>query len=471
MNFIVIVSDTLRWDHLGCYGNDWISTPHIDAFASESLVFDKAYTASFPTVPNRHDVLTGRFTATYMPWAPLPTEETVLAGVLSEAGYRTMMISDTNHTLENGYFYQRGFDGFEWIRGQENDNWQTCQPRLPACDLSRIRKGPELPHYRNRARWRSEADRFVAVTMATACDWLEANRHSPFFLYVDTFDPHEPWDPPQHYVEMYDPGYAGEVIDYPHYAYVDGYLSEAELKHCRALYAGEVTLVDRWAGRVLEKIRDLGLLEDTMVIFTADHGFLHGEHGIIGKSLLSPTTGWSYVPLYNEISRIPMIVHTPGGAAGRCQAVIQPPDLMPTILEAAGLEIPDTVQGRSFLPVAEGKQAAHRERAFSFAYVGEDNTVATITDGKWQGTIWPVKSKPATSGEAIDYAVDGLPKRADPNYKPRKPLLYDLQADPAQATNLAADNPEILSRMRRHFVEFLEQCRTDPEIVSRWSEE
>jgi len=97
--------------------------------------------------------------------------------------------------------------------------------------------------------------------------------------------------------------------------------------------------------------------------------------------------------------------------------------------------------------------------------------VATITDGKWQGTIWPVKQKPATSGEAIDYAVDGLPKRADPNYKPRKPLLYDLQADPAQTTNLAADNPEILGRMRRHFVEFLAQCRTDPEIVSRWSEE
>jgi len=468
MNFIVIISDTLRRDHLGCYGNDWISTPHIDAFASGALVFDAAYAASFPTVPHRHDVLTGRFTATYMPWAPLPKRETVLAQVLSGAGYWTMMVSDTNHTLEHGYFYQRGFDGFEWIRGQENDNWKTCEPKLPACDLSRTRKGEALRHYRNRAHWRGEADTFVAVTMATACDWLETNRRRPFLLYVDTFDPHEPWDPPQHYVDMYDPGYTGEVIDYPRYTYVDGYLSEAELGHCRALYAGEVTLVDRWAGRLLEKIRDLGLLEDTMVIFTADHGFLHGEHGVIGKSLLSPETGWSYLPLYDEISHVPMIVHVPGAAAGRSDAMIQPPDIMPTILEAAGLEIPETVQGRSFLPIAQGKKTAHRERAFSFAYVGQDNTVATVTEGKWQATFWPARPMPTAGRE--DYAVDGLPKHADLKRSAREPLLYDLQADPEQTRNLAPDNPELLSRMRRHFVEFLEQCQTDAKIVSCWRE-
>lgn len=118
MNFIVIVSDTFRRDHLGAYGNKWISTPHIDAFADKALVFDKAYSASFPTVPHRHDLMTGRFTATYMPWAPLPRDETVLAQVLSAAGYTTMMVCGCTHMLENGYHYDRGFEGFEWIRGQ-----------------------------------------------------------------------------------------------------------------------------------------------------------------------------------------------------------------------------------------------------------------------------------------------------------------------------------------------------------------
>ena len=125
MNFIVIISDTLRRDHLGCYGNEWISTPNIDRFAERSLVLDRAYSASFPTVPHRRDVMTGRFTASYTPWAPLDREEVVLQQVLSDTGYVTMMVCDCPHIVENGYHYDRGFTGFEWIRGQETDRWRT----------------------------------------------------------------------------------------------------------------------------------------------------------------------------------------------------------------------------------------------------------------------------------------------------------------------------------------------------------
>jgi arylsulfatase A-like enzyme len=93
--------------------------------------------------------------------------------------------------------------------------------------------------------------------------WLEENVEcQPFFLYVDTFDPHEPWDPPQWYVDLYDPGYQGEEVIYPQYAPCD-FLSEAEVKHCRALYAGEVTMVDAWVGKLLNRLDDLGLREDT----------------------------------------------------------------------------------------------------------------------------------------------------------------------------------------------------------------
>ena len=98
MNFIVVVSDTLRRDHLGCYGNQWISTPNVDTFAAESQVFDRAYSGSFPTVPHRRDLMTGRYTAAYTPWAALGSDETVLAQVLGEAGY-TSTVSYTHLTL------------------------------------------------------------------------------------------------------------------------------------------------------------------------------------------------------------------------------------------------------------------------------------------------------------------------------------------------------------------------------------
>ncbi len=298
MNFIIIISDTLRRDHLGCYGNEWISTPNIDRFAAASLLFENAYSASFPTVPHRRDVLTGRFTASYTPWAPLSHDEVVLPEVLRQKDYLSMMICDCPHILENGYHYDRGFDGFEWIRGQESDRWKTW-PDAPQeqCDPAKIRnaEGMRRRHRRNVAWWRHESDTFVARTMAETCRWLEDNyRRENFFLYVDTFDPHEPWDAPQWYVEMYDAGYDGEVVDYPLYARTD-FLTKRELRHARALYAAEVTLVDRWVGRALEKIADLGLFRNTMVMVTTDHGFLHGEHGIMGKSLIGPH-GLSYIP-------------------------------------------------------------------------------------------------------------------------------------------------------------------------------
>jgi len=125
MNFILIISDTLRRDHLGCYGNTWISTPHIDRFAEQSIVFDRTYAASFPTVPHRRDVMTGRYTFTYSVWAPLPLDEVVAAEELGKAGYVSMMVADCPHILENGYHFDRGFAGWEWIRGQESDRWRT----------------------------------------------------------------------------------------------------------------------------------------------------------------------------------------------------------------------------------------------------------------------------------------------------------------------------------------------------------
>ena len=408
VNFIIIISDTFRRDHLGCYGNPWISTSHLDAFAASAQVFENAFCASFPTVPHRRDVMTGRFTATYTGWAPLSEGETVIADVLSKAGYTTAMILDTPHIVENGFYFDRGFDGWEWIRGQESDRWKThpSRPDDPAA-TAKLRNPEEIGkrHRRNIAGRRYESDTFVARTMTSACHWLEDNyRDGPFFLYVDTFDPHEPWDAPQWYVNRYDPGYQGDVVDYPLYAPSD-FLTEAEREHCRALYAGEITLVDRWVGRLLEKIADLRLLDDTMVLFTTDHGFLIGEHDIIGKAFIDE--GYvTQIPLYDEINHIPWIAHLPGGKAGRKNAVVQPQDVMPTILDLAGINVPEGVNGRSFSKVLKGETDAHRDVAVSAAFLKGISTKATVAKSPWRAILLPREQSARHGG--IDLAVDGL---------------------------------------------------------------
>jgi len=466
MNFILIISDTLRRDHLGCYGNEWISTPHIDRFASGALMFERAYSGSFPTVPHRRDVLTGRFTASYTGWAPLSQNEVVLPQVLGKAGYLSMMVCDCPHILENGYHYDRGFDGFEWIRGQESDRWKTF-PEAPAhpCDPSKIRGAERLQkhHRRNVAGWRKEADRFVARTMTAACEWLEQNyKRQNFFLYVDTFDPHEPWDAPQWYVDMYDPGYTGEVVDYPLYSYTD-FLTEGELKHCRALYAAEVTLVDRWVGRLFDKIKDLGLLENTMVIFTTDHGFLHGEHGIIGKALMAEK--FSYIPLYEEINHIPLIVSVPGVEAGHRTAIVQPMDIMPTILELAGIDIPETVHGSSFAQVLTGAKDEHRRFAISAPFLKGADIPATLVKDHYAGVLYP---RGAAESVAADRAVDGYEKtRTDATKK--EELLFDLSQSPGQETSIAEDHPDVLADMRRNLTDFLLSINTAEEIIALWT--
>ncbi len=466
MNFIIIISDTLRRDHLGCYGNEWISTPNIDRFAAKSLLFENAYSASFPTVPHRRDVLTGRFTASYAPWSPLSPDEVVLADVLKQKDYVSMMICDCPHILENGYHYDRGFDGFEWIRGQETDRWRTY-PEAPQdpCNPKKIRnaEGMRRRHRRNVAWWQHEEDTFVARTMAQACRWLEKNyERDGFFLYVDTFDPHEPWDAPRWYVDMYDPGYKGDVVDYPLYARTD-FLTDRELEHARALYAAEVTLVDRWVGRVFEKIGDLGLFENTVVMFTTDHGFLHGEHGIIGKSLISPDR-FEYVPLYEEINHIPLIVHPPDCTAQAKRAVVQPMDFMPTILELAEIDVPQIVDGRSFAGVLRGEGDQHREFAVSSPYMCGDSVPATVACSKWTAVLWSAPKKGET---VVDRAVDGLAKEQAAG-RERSDLLFDLAADPTQQKNVAGQHPEVLADLRAKAVQFWRDVGTAQETVERW---
>jgi len=471
MNVILIVSDTFRQDHLGCYGNKWIKTPNLDALAEKSTVFNRAYVASFPTVPHRHDVYTGRYTFTYSQWAPLPRNELVLSQMLRQAGCVTQLIVDTPHMLKDGFNYDRGFDGWLWIRGQENDRLGTSPRKMKMpCDPNKLRhKERTVTQYlRNVALRRSEADYFVAQTMTAAAHWLELNydQHEKFFLHVDTFDPHEPWDPPRWYVDMYDPGYEGEEVTYPVYGPCD-YLTEEELKHCRALYAGEATLVDRWVGMLLKKVEDLGLTDDTAIIFTSDHGFYHGEHGLIGKSIIAPMANGS-CPLYEEVAHIPLIIYLPDGKKGRrCDALVQPPDLTATILELLGAKTQSMVQGRSLVPFLHGEDVAWREFAV---------TSPTIIHGPVSGQRITVTTRNWAliyAGEVEEALKDNPGRKMNLERLEKlagkvKNELYNLSKDPKQQNNVFDEEKDVAERLHAKLVKFLEDVGTQPEYLRYW---
>ena len=451
-NIVVIVCDTFRLDHIGAFGkNPTIRTPNLDALARDSVAFDHHLVSSFPTMPARADILTGRFAYTFMGWEPLPAGLPTLPALLSSAGYLTMGVVDTPFFIRGGYSYDRGFDDFIWVRGQGDDT---------------------RPQERSDARltWRSEADRLVARTMTAAEDWLERHYQEPFFLYVDTWDPHEPWDAPDYYTRLYKPDYDGRLL-YPAYGkWQEAGLTEEDVAVAHATYCGEVTMVDRWVGRLLEKLDVLGLRENTIVLFTSDHGFYFGEHGYFGKAewfhdpgaivtagselpewlpeswLL--TVGWS--PLYQELTRIPLLVRAPGLEPGLRHTLTTAPDLAPTILDLVGLEPPDGLQGRSFRRSLS--DAGHEHRSFvvsSWPLYFAEGELTSAVDSQPRRILSYMPLTIATRTESV---ILGGPSES--------PELYDLTADPGEQQDLWAERTAAGVELCQAAVAFLEDCAT-----------
>jgi len=446
----------------------------LDKFARKSAIFDNAYAASFPTVPHRMDLATGRFTFPYREWEPLPQDEVVVSEILGQHNYTTMLICDTPHILKDGYNFDRGFTGWEWIRGQVTDRFQTdpAEVSLP-CSPEKLRHLEVLKlHLRNIAHRQGEKDCFVAQTMSKAAQWLERNyKQDKFFLWVDTFDPHEPWDPPRYYVDMYDPNYKGEEVTYPKYGKC-GFLTAEEIKHMRALYAGEVTLVDRWIGFLLEEIERLGLFDNTAVIFTSDHGFYFGEHNLVGKATITDHI-FEYVSLYEEIARIPLLVYLPKlRKSSRYSALVQPPDITAAVLDLAGVKDLGLVQGKSLVPIIEGKKDKLRDISV---------TSPSLVHGTWgipRVTVrkddWSFISTPAIperphileKEKRKTRAVDGIVREMHTSalVEMRGKLqdeLYCLSKDPKQSLNLVDKEKEGVKKLRDEFDQFFHSVCPD----------
>ena len=451
MNVILIINDSFRRDHLGCYGNEWIHTPHLDRFAERAAVFDQCYIASYPTVPNRWDVWTGRYGFPYRGWQPLDRSDVTLAQMLAQHGMHTQIMWDTPMLAQHDYNYTRGCKGVYFVHGQKGDPWITDPSlpiRLPA-QPHKIKNTNSLENYlRNHDGRQYERQFCVARTMSAASDWLETNHdHESFFLLIDMWDPHEPFDCPWYDHQRYaDPGYEGDRIDYPQYGRPT-YMTEQEHRNVRALYAGQVTLVDRWVGHFLDMADRLGLFEDTLILWTTDHGHLFGEHDLQGKP------GAEFGRLYEITTRIPLLVHHPDGlgAGQHIQGIVQPPDLVPSILESVGIPVPSHVEGKSFWPLVTGEAEDIHPYAFSNRFPATaGNPTYTAVEGAafdgWVGSDRIVEPATVTDDEwTYICAPRGLPSE-----------LYHLPSDPGQERNVIDKHPEVVERMHTAWIEFME---------------
>lgn len=459
LNIVLIVSDTFRRDHLGCYGNATIRTPHLDRFSGQSVTFDHAYPASFPTLPTRADIMTGRLTYAYRGWEPMPENEITLPQILANNGYHTFGVSDVPFVMRRGYGFDRGFEDFVWVRGQMT--------------------GAE--HENVTSDWRSEADHFAPTTIATAERWLEKHYQDKFFLYVDTWDPHEPWLPPDHYVSLYNSEFIGETSPYPPYwDWREAGLTARDIDLAHTHYCAEVTMVDRWVGRLIERIESLGLMDRTAVIFLSDHGFYFGEHGLFGKGRFKSEAGyylgtapgyakktlifrseetgevlddvegeWYRGPLYDEVTRVPLMIYAPGVTPRRTKALTSLPDVMPTILELTGSAIPDRVQARSLKPIIQGNENKGRDFVVSTWPLYEAGQTIRVVDD-WERTMRENQPSTITDGEwTLLYSVAGDPVE-----------LYHTKLDPQQQQNVVADNLEIAKRLHAHFYQLLQELGT-----------
>ena len=451
MNLVLIVSDTFRWDYLGCYGNTWIKTPNLDALATESALFLDAYAEGLPTINARRVLMTGRNIVpfAYRPqksdaihqhgWHPLYDEDVTLAEHLQEHGYFTAFFNDVYHLMKPGKNFHRGFDQWFWIRGQEADPYAPPDRVRVEELLRRASHGREIPdnawiirHLNNRKQWKSDADTIVAQTMSRAADWVrDYPLAKPFYLHVECFDPHEPWDPPAEYAEIYQPDYGDSLDGCLAPSRTDG-LTEKQLANIRAAYAGEVTLVDRWVGHLLDALRETDRIEDTLILFTSDHGCMMGEQGEIHKR---------FDRLRNQCTRLPLMIRHPGGeAAGeRVSGFCQHQDLMPTVLDILGAPAPERVLGRSIWPQALGADGAPDYVVSAFCHY------ACIRTARWNyirpWTQWP-------GALSWSKALKDEPTREE---------LYDLEADPQELTNVIADRRDVAADLARRLEDHIKR--------------
>ncbi len=448
-NVLLLMTDQQRFDTLGFYGNDVIKTPNLDRIAAEGTVFTRAYTACPSCVPARASLMTGM-----SQWHtgilgmgrgqnPMGVGfKHTLASELAQAGYHTQGIGKMhfypqrslngfhNTVLdESGRVHDAGFvsDYKKWFDENKDGDYDIIAEDM---DWNGWKAQPyEHPGHLHPNVW----------TVDQSIEFLKTRDVSkPFFMKTSFARPHSPYDALPEYYAMYkdqeiNKAWVGEWADMhddPETAKKinawRGVKSDQEIHDARAAYYGNISHIDAETGRLLRFMEDIGELDETLIIFTSDHGDMLGDHNM-----------WRKTYAYEGSAHVPMLVRLPksirSGVQPTCDLPVMLRDIMPTVLETLGLEIPETVDGLSMLgctygSVTDWRPYVHGEHCTCYS---EDQEMQYLTDGKIK-YIW-------------------LPRLGIEQ-------LFNLEDDPCEMCDLAGnpDHQDMLKQWRRKLISELE---------------
>lgn len=451
-NILWICTDQQRYDTLGCYGNEFVETPNIDRLASEGVRFEHCFSQSPVCTPSRASFLTGRYPRTTrcrQNGQAIPADETLLTSRLANEGYvcglsGKLHLSPCNpekddtppmgeRRIDDGYALFRWSHGSShpspvnqyhlWLRehGQEYD-------RTPVDRTEYVQTS--MPAEYHQTTWCAQQ----------AMGFIEAHADSdePWLFSLNTFDPHHAFDPPAEYLERYLdqldtvplPNYEpGELDDKPEYQRTDHHgayntpglfpaaeMDETDHRLIRAAYWAMCDLIDEQVGRVLDVLEETNQRQDTLVVFTSDHGEMLGDHGLYLKGPF----------FYEPAVRVPLIVSQPGTVPTGVEtdALVELVDLAPTLVEAANLDSDSItgMQGQSFWSLLTDPEISdeHRNSVYSEYY---------------NGMPWHEQpERPFVTMVRTDRYKLVRPHRLDTGE------LYDLEADSNETTNLWDNN-------------------------------
>ncbi|EGL15902.1 MULTISPECIES: arylsulfatase [unclassified Paenibacillus] len=436
-NILFITVDQMRADCLSILGHPVIETPNLDQLARGGALFRNAYTATPSCVPARAAIMTGKSQAShgrvgYEDCVPWDYEHTA-AGELAKAGYHTQCVGKMhvyparnlcgfhNIVLHDGYLHHNRYkdrnlvtesfdhcdDYLPWLRRRAGADADLTDLGLD-CNASTVARPWHLPEALHPTNW----------VVTQSIDFLRRrDPRKPFFLWMSFVRPHPPFDPPQAYLDLYDgmdlPGpVVGEWAERDdedlsglNPVTARGRVPANRLKKARAAYYALITHIDHQLGRFFGAMDEYGVLNNTLIVFTSDHGELLGDHHLFRKALP-----------YEGSAKVPLIVSDPGGFTGirrgsRVDEVVELRDLMPTLLHAAEAPIPPGVDGCSLLPLSRGLKVPWRDAIHGEHEYGALST-HYMTDGR-EKYIW--------------FSQSG------------REQLFDLCADPGEITDLAGD--------------------------------
>lgn len=372
MKVIMLMFDSLNRHMLQPYGCDSTITPNFNRLAKHAVTFDNCYVASMPCMPARREIHTGRMNFLHRSWGPLEPFDDSMPEILKENGIYSHLVTDHYHYFEDGgCTYHTRYNSYEFVRGQEGDPWKGSvgNPEIPET-LGGRTNCLWRQDWVNRPYMQGTKRHSQTRTMDLGLEFIEKNKtEDDWFLQIEHFDPHEPFFVPEEFRKLYPDDYDGPHFDWPNYKRVTE--PDQACRHVRNEYRALLTMCDHTLGRLLDKMDQEEMWEDTMLIVNTDHGFLLGEHDWWAKCVM---------PWYNENAHIPLFIWDPrcGIKGERRKALVQGIDLAPTLLEYFGLPIPGDMMGKSLRDTILYDTAV-REAAIYGIHGGHVN----CTDGRY----------------------------------------------------------------------------------------